>query len=68
MKMSMRYSGGIVFMILSELQDYIVAASGNEVICVVHSIHTGKEIAASFDIVADINEYGQLTLNIAIET
>jgi hypothetical protein len=49
------------------LQSYIDATADDSEICVVvHSIETGEEIAASYDIVADISEYGELMISIAI--
>ena len=54
-------------MLKSILQPYIdVAADVSEICVVVHSIETGEEIAASYDIVVDISEHGELVISIAI--
>jgi hypothetical protein len=54
-------------MLLRSLKDYADIASDNEEIgVVVYSIYTGDEIATTFDVVADINEYGQLMISIEV--
>jgi hypothetical protein len=54
-------------MLLRDFKDYTdIAKDDEEVGVVVYSIDTGNEIAATFDVVADINEYGQLMINIEI--
>jgi hypothetical protein len=42
------------------------AADDTEICVVVHSIETDEEIAASYDVVADISEYGELMIHIAV--
>jgi hypothetical protein len=55
-------------MLIRDFQSYVDAASGDTEICVVvHSIETGEEIAASYDVVADVSEYGELIISIVIE-
>jgi len=54
-------------MSLIELQKYVDAASSDREIGVaVHSIETGEEIALSFDVVADISEYGELIISVVV--
>jgi hypothetical protein len=54
-------------MSLAELQTYIDAASDDsEIGVVVRSIETGDEIAITFDIVADISEYGELIISVVV--
>ena len=54
-------------MIKKVFQTYIDAISDDSEICVVVcSIETGEEIAASYDVVADISEYGELVIRIAV--
>jgi len=58
---------GGVSMSLAELQTYVDAASGDsEIGVVVRSIETGDEIALTFDVVADISEYGELMISIVV--
>jgi len=48
-------------------QVYVDAAADESEICVVvYSIETGDVIAASYDVVAVISEYGELMICIAI--
>ena len=55
-------------MLLRDIQDYADAAScGMDIGIAVRSIETGEEIAVSYDVAADINEYGELIFTIAIE-
>jgi hypothetical protein len=54
-------------MIKNVFQTYVDAVSDDSEICiVVCSVETGEEIAASYDVVADINEYGELVIRIAV--
>jgi hypothetical protein len=54
-------------MSLAELQTYIDAASADMEIGVsVSSIETGDEIALSYDVVADISEYGELIISVVV--
>jgi hypothetical protein len=54
-------------MFKSSLQTYIDAAADDREICVVvYSAETGEGIATSYDIVADISEYGELMISIAL--
>ena len=54
-------------MSLAELQTYVNAASGDrEIGVVVRSIETGDEIAITFDVVADISEYGELMIGVIV--
>jgi len=54
-------------MSLPELQTYVDAASSDrEIGVVVHSIETGDEIALTFNVVADISEYGELMISVVI--
>jgi len=49
------------------LQSYVDAAACDTDVCVViHSIETGMEVAVSYDVVVDINEYGELMICVAI--
>jgi len=55
-------------MLVRDFQTYIDAISGDREIGVfVHSIETGVEIAGSYDIAVDINEFGELMISIEIE-
>jgi predicted metal-dependent enzyme (double-stranded beta helix superfamily) len=55
-------------MSLAELQTYVAAASADREIGVhVYSIDTGDEIALTYDVVADISEYGELLISVAVE-
>jgi len=52
-------------MLLSSLQAYIDAASDNTEIGIsICSYESDEEIALSFDVVADINEHGELIFSI----
>jgi len=52
---------------LTDLQTYIDATSADmEIGVLVHSIETGDEIALTFAIVADISEYGELIISVAV--
>ena len=54
-------------MSLAELQTYVNAASADrEIGVVVRSIKTGNEIALTFDVVADISEYGELMICVVV--
>jgi hypothetical protein len=54
-------------MLLAELQTYIDAAEADrEIGVVVLSIDTGGEIALTFDVVADISEYGELIISVMV--
>lgn len=54
-------------MLLAELQTYVDAASSDrEIGAVVHSIETGDKIALTFDVVADISEYGELMISVVV--
>jgi len=49
------------------LQTYIDAASVDmEIGVLVRSIETGGEIALTFDVVADISEYGELIICVVV--
>jgi hypothetical protein len=55
-------------MTIHDLISYADAASNEmDIGVVVRHIYTGEEIAASFDVVAGISEYGELMICIAIE-
>jgi len=54
-------------MLLQVLKDYADDASDcSEVGVAVRSIETGDEIVVTYDVVADISEYGELIISIAI--
>jgi hypothetical protein len=54
-------------MSLAELQTYIETASGDmDIGVVVHSIENGEEIAVTYDVVADISEYGELMIRVVV--
>jgi len=56
-------------MLLRDLESYIGPASDDREICVaVQSVETGNEIAATFDIVVDISEYGEVIISVMILT
>jgi len=56
-------------MSLTELQVYMDAAEDDrEIGVLVHSIETGDEIALTYDVVADISEYGELIISVAVES
>jgi len=42
------------------------ASSGTEICVAVSSIETGEEIAVSYDVVADISEYGELVIYVSV--
>jgi len=53
--------------LVSCLSPYVESASSYDAICVVvQSKETGNEIAVTFDLELDINEYGDLQIYIAI--
>jgi hypothetical protein len=55
-------------MFISDLQSFIDDAPyGSEIGIVVKSIETGAELFSTYDVVADIDEYGELLICIAIE-
>jgi hypothetical protein len=52
---------------LRNLQEYIDAASDDrEIGVVVSSIETSKVIATSYDILANVSDYGELMISIAL--
>jgi len=54
-------------MLIHELQAYLDGAPDcAEIGVVIRFINTGIETAATFNVVANIDEYGQLLLNIVI--
>jgi len=54
-------------MLLNELQTYVDAASADmDIGVIVRSIETGNEIVVTFDVVADISEYGELMIRVRI--
>jgi hypothetical protein len=56
-------------MLKTDFLTYVDAAADDTEICVVvHSIETDEEISASYDVVADISEYGELMIHIAVES
>jgi hypothetical protein len=56
-------------MLLRDLQTYIDAAKGSREIGVaVYSAETGHQIAVSYDVAAGDSEYGELILEIQVET
>jgi hypothetical protein len=55
--------------LLRDFQSYVDAASDNQEICIaIRSIETGEQIAASYDVVADISECGELIISTQIGT
>jgi len=55
-------------MLLRNFKTYVAGASDDQDICVVvNSSESGQEIVTTYDIVADINEYGELIISIALE-
>jgi len=55
-------------MLINNLLTYAAAADDSEIAIAVYSIETGEEIALSFAVAADFDEYGDLILSIQIET
>ena len=54
-------------MLLADLKTYVDAASADmEIGVLVHSVETGNEIALTFDVLADISEYGELIISIVV--
>jgi hypothetical protein len=54
-------------LLASVLTTYVDAASDDwEIGVAIYSGETGEEIAMTFDVVADINEYGELMIRISI--
>jgi len=54
-------------MFLRNLQAYADTASDStEIGVAIFSIETGDKIAVTYDVVIDINEYGELIINIAL--
>ena len=54
-------------MLARNFRAYLDAAPDNTEICVaVRSVDTGAEIAVSFDLAVDIDEYGDLMIVIAL--
>ena len=54
-------------MLKSSFQSYLDAASENTEICIIVClIETGEEISASYDVTADISEYGECVIKINI--
>jgi len=54
-------------MLTHDFPAYVDAAADYEEIGIlVRSIESGKEIATTFDVVAAINEYGQLIISIVV--
>jgi hypothetical protein len=59
--------GGGAGMLLNELQTYVDAASDDmDIGVLVRSIETGDEIALTYDVVADISEYGELIISVVV--
>jgi hypothetical protein len=55
-------------MFFSDLYGYADAASDDrEIGVVVCHAYTGKEVAVSYDVVADVSEHGELMICIAVE-
>ena len=54
---------------LCDLQNYINVLNGDtEFGILIRSIETGEELVMSYDVIADISEYGELLLSICIES
>jgi len=54
-------------MLVGDFQAYVDAARAGSEICVaVCSVETGGEIAVSFDVVAGINVYGELVIEVDV--
>lgn len=54
-------------MFKDSFQSYLDAAANNREICVVvYSIESGNKIATNYDVIVDINEYGELLITIAV--
>jgi len=52
---------------LNELQDYIDYASDDMEVCiVVRSLETAKVVGVTYNIVAEIGEYGELMMKIRV--